>query len=52
VYSFIWRHLPGPTAAKAASALLLIVAASAVLLFLVFPHVVPYLPFNGATAGP
>jgi hypothetical protein len=52
VYTWIWRHLPGPTAGKAAGALLLILAVSAALLFLVFPHVVPHLPFSQVTTGP
>lgn len=52
MYTWIWRRLPGPTAAKAASALVLILAVSALLLFVVFPQVVPHLPFNGATTGP
>ena len=52
MYTWIWRHLPGPTAAKAAESLVLILAVSAVLLFLVFPKVVPMLPFNQVTTGP
>jgi hypothetical protein len=45
VYSWIWRHLPGPTAVKALQALVLVAAVSALLLFVVFPEVEPYLPF-------
>jgi len=45
VYSWIWRHLPGPTAVKALQALVLVAAVSALLLFVVFPEVEPHLPF-------
>jgi hypothetical protein len=51
VYSWIWRHLPGDTAAKAASALLLVLAVSALLLFVIFPWVAPLLPFDQVTTG-
>ena len=46
MYGFIWRHLPGPTAAKAVIALVLVLAVVALLLFVVFPWVEPRLPFN------
>jgi len=49
VYGFIWRHLPGPTAAKAVIALVLVLAVVALLLFVVFPWVEPRLPFNDVT---
>jgi len=49
VYSWIWRHLPGPTALRALLALLLLGAVSALLLFVVFPEVEPYLPFSDVT---
>ncbi len=49
MYTWIWRHLPGPTAAKAAQALLLVLAVSALLLFVVFPWIEPSLPFNDVT---
>jgi hypothetical protein len=49
VYGFIWRHLPGPTAAKAVVALVLVLAVVALLLFVVFPWVEPRLPFNDVT---
>ena len=37
MYSWIWRHLPGPIAVRTATALLLVLAAAALLLFVVFP---------------
>jgi len=49
MYAWIWRHLPGGTAAKAVLALLLVVAVCALLLFVVFPWVEPQLPFNDVT---
>lgn len=49
MYNWIWRRLPGPTAAKAAQALVLIAAAVALLLFVVFPWVEPRLPFADPT---
>ena len=36
MYSWIWRHLPGPLGVRAATALLLVLAA-VTLLFVVFP---------------
>ena len=49
MYGWIWRHLPGPTAARAALALVLLLAVVALLLFVVFPWVEPRLPFNDVT---
>jgi hypothetical protein len=49
VYGFIWRHLPGPTAARAVLALVLLLAVVALLLFVVFPWAEPRLPFNDVT---
>ena len=49
MYGFLWRHLPGPTAAKAVTALVLAFAVVALLLFVVFPWVEPRLPFNDVT---
>jgi hypothetical protein len=51
MYSWIWRHLPGGVAAKAAIALVLVLAVCALLLFVVFPWVEPRLPFNDVTVG-
>jgi hypothetical protein len=51
MYVWIWRHLPGGTGSKAALALALALAVVALLLFVVFPWVEPWLPFNASTVG-
>jgi hypothetical protein len=51
MYSWIWRHLPGPTAARLLQALLLVAAVIALLLLVVFPWAEPRLPFNSVTTG-
>jgi hypothetical protein len=51
VYTWIWRHLPGPTAARAAQALLLFLIVVALLFFVIFPWLEPYLPFDRVTPG-
>ena len=49
MYGWIWRHLPGGTAIKALTALVLVLAVAALLLFVVFPWVEPLLPFTNVT---
>jgi hypothetical protein len=49
MYTWIWRHLPGGTAAKALAALVLVLAVALLLLFVVFPEVEPLLPFTNVT---
>ncbi len=49
MYGWIWRHLPGGVAGKAALALLLVLAVSALLLFVVFPWLEPRVPFTAVT---
>jgi hypothetical protein len=49
MYTWIWRHLPGPLAARLLQTLVLVAAASLLLLFVVFPWVEPHLPFNQVT---
>lgn len=49
MYTWIWRHLPGPAWLRLAQALLLVAAVSALLLFVVFPWVEPRLPINQVT---
>jgi hypothetical protein len=49
MYTWIWRRLPGNTVARALAALLLVLAVSALLLFVVFPQVEPVLPFTDVT---
>ena len=51
MYTWIWRHLPGPTAARAAQALLLFLIVVALLFFVIFPWLEPYLPFDRVTQG-
>ncbi len=46
MYTWIWRHLPGPTAVKVLEALVLFLAVVALLFFVVFPWLEPYLPFD------
>jgi hypothetical protein len=46
MYVWIWRHLPGPLAAKIVEVVLLILAVVALLFFVVFPWAEPYLPFD------
>jgi hypothetical protein len=51
MYTWIWRHLPGGVAVRTVEALLLVLAVSALLLFVVFPWVEPRLPSNDVTVG-
>jgi hypothetical protein len=51
LYGWLWRHLPGNSAAKVA---ILVVAAAVLVVVLfgvVFPWVEPRLPFNQVTVG-
>ncbi|MGY1856543.1 hypothetical protein [Modestobacter sp. SYSU DS0290] len=52
MYGWIWRHLPGGTASRAACALVLALGVVALLLFVVFPWVEPRLPFTDVTVDP
>ncbi|MBA3419002.1 MAG: hypothetical protein ACR2KO_14030 [Geodermatophilaceae bacterium] len=49
MYTWIWRHLPGGLPGKLAGSLLLVLAVSALLLFVVFPWLEPMLPLNEVT---
>jgi len=51
MYVWIWRHLPGPMAAKLAEALVLVAAVCALLLFVIFPWIEPHLPISQVTVG-
>lgn len=52
MYGWIWRHLPGPTAAKVLQATVLFLAVVALLFFVVFPWVEPMLPIDdGGSTG-
>lgn len=44
MYAWIWRHLPGPTAVRALTALVLLGALVLVLFMVVFPWAVTWLP--------
>jgi hypothetical protein len=53
MYAWIWRHLPGPLAARLLQALVLAGIAVAVLFLWVFPRVESDLPYNDVTVpGP
>lgn len=49
MYSWIWRHLPGPTAAKLFSTLVLFAIVVFLLFQYVFPWLEPIMPFSGNT---
>ncbi|GLZ41321.1 hypothetical protein [Actinokineospora sp. NBRC 105648] len=49
MYGWIWRHLPGPTAVRVVTAVVLVLGVVALLMFVVFPWVEPKLPFNQVT---
>lgn len=51
MYSWIWRKLPGSFYIKLAEVTFLILAVTALLLFVVFPWVEPRLPFNNVTVN-
>jgi hypothetical protein len=51
MYTWIWRHLPGPVAVKLLETLIIIVAVVALLFFVVFPWLEPYLPFDHVTTN-
>lgn len=49
MYTWIWRHLPGNTAAKTVATLVLVLGVAVLLLFVVFPEIEPLLPFTNVT---
>ena len=49
MYAWIWRSLPGGLLGKLAGSLLLLTAAVALLLLVVFPAVEPLLPLGDVT---
>jgi hypothetical protein len=51
MYGWIWRHLPGNTAVKAACAATLGVLVVLLLFLVVFPWVEPRLPFGDVTVS-
>ena len=51
MYVWIWRRLPGPTPVRLLQSLLLFLLVVALLFFVVFPWLEPYLPFDRVTQG-
>ena len=49
MYVWIWRRLPGNVAIKSAEVLVLFLAVTALLMFVVFPWVEPHLSINQVT---
>jgi hypothetical protein len=49
MYSWIWRHLPGPLYLRIIEAVVLVLGIVTLLMFVVFPWVEPKLPFNHVT---
>jgi len=49
MYSWIWRHLPGPLYLRIIQAVVLTLGIVTLLMFVVFPWVEPKLPFNHVT---
>lgn len=52
MYSWLWRHLPGPLLARMLQALVLFAGAVVVLFFVVFPRIEPLLPYSDVTVNP
>jgi hypothetical protein len=51
VYGWLWRRIPGGVAAKISGCATLLLAALALLFFVVFPWVEPRLPWNDVTVN-
>jgi hypothetical protein len=51
MYTWIWRHLPGPLSIRLVQVLFLIAAVSALLLFVIFPWIEPHLPISQVTVS-
>ncbi len=51
MYLWIWRKLPGGTAAKVIGSALIAAAVVALLFYVVFPWIEPRLPFNSVTVN-
>jgi hypothetical protein len=49
MYVWIWRHLPGPLALKISQVLVLVLAVSMLLLFVIFPWIEPHQPISQVT---
>ncbi|MGV8968579.1 MAG: hypothetical protein ACOH2F_20135 [Cellulomonas sp.] len=51
MYGWLWRHLPGPIAARAAMLLVAVFVLLTVCFLWVFPAIAPLMPFNNTTVG-
>ena len=51
MYGWLWRHLPGPTAVRALTLLVLATLVVVLLFQVVFPAVAPLLPIDQNTVG-
>ncbi len=51
MYVWIWRHLPGALVARLLQTAVLLAAAVALLMLVIFPAVEPLLPYNDVTVG-
>ena len=49
MYVWIWRRLPGNFAVKLSQVLLLFLAVTALLFFVIFPWIEPHLPISQVT---
>jgi hypothetical protein len=49
MYVWIWRRLPGNLTLKLAGLLVLLLAITALLMFVIFPWLDPHLPINQVT---
>ena len=49
MYGWIWRHLPGHISLKLFEVLILFLAVTALLFFVIFPWIEPHLPINQVT---
>jgi hypothetical protein len=49
MYTWIWRHLPGPMTVKLVQVLVLLALVAALLLFVIFPWIEPHLPISQVT---
>jgi hypothetical protein len=51
MYVWLWRHLPGNVAARAAQLVVLFLGVVALLMFVIFPWIEPHLPIDQVTVG-
>lgn len=51
MYTWLWRTLPGGLPLKLLQVLILFLAVTALLFFVVFPWIEPYMPYNNVTVN-